>query len=133
MKEIMTIPQPYQAEYARHHAEIARITLQLLGEAMGASETTAPSPGAKQGAEEKPAIPFARADGTKRSAEHLAQLTERLFEQIRAFPGERIEGIGAALQLTTKDLALPVKKLLAAKRIRTVGQKRATKYYPRSK
>jgi hypothetical protein len=30
----------------------------------------------------------------------------------------------------TRELNLPVKKLLAAKRIRTEGHKRATEYFP---
>jgi hypothetical protein len=31
---------------------------------------------------------------------------------------------------STKDLTLPVKKLLSGKKIRTQGEKRATEYFP---
>ena len=41
-----------------------------------------------------------------------------------------MEAIGKALGTPTKDLNLPVKKLLAAKKIRVEGQKRATEYFP---
>ena len=41
-----------------------------------------------------------------------------------------MEAIGKALGTPTKELNLPVKKLLSAKRIRTKGEKRATEYFP---
>ena len=37
--------------------------------------------------------------------------------------------IGKTMNVATKELALPVQKLWAAKAIRTKGQKRATKYF----
>jgi hypothetical protein len=71
-----------------------------------------------------------RAPGEKRPPAELVKLTERLGEYIRANPGQRIETIGKALSAPTKDLTLPVKKLLAAKKIRSEGLKRATEYFP---
>ena len=41
-----------------------------------------------------------------------------------------MEAIGKALSTPTRDLNLPVKKLLAAKRISVKGLKRATEYFP---
>ena len=41
-----------------------------------------------------------------------------------------MEALGKALGVATKDLTIPVKKLLASKRIRTHGEKRATEYFP---
>lgn len=69
--------------------------------------------------------------GEKRDPKLLAQTVEDLFQQIEKAPGSRIEQIGAHLGLPTKDLALPVRKLLAAKRIKSTGVKRATRYFPR--
>jgi hypothetical protein len=69
--------------------------------------------------------------GQKRDPKALAALTESLRRAIETAPGSRIEYIGKQLGAETKDLVLPVKKLLAAKRIRTTGHKRATQYYPR--
>lgn len=73
----------------------------------------------------------ARPKGAKRDPKVLEALTEKLGAFIKKNPGQRIEQIGKALGTSTKELALPVKKLLAAKRIATKGQKRSTKYFPR--
>ena len=68
--------------------------------------------------------------GAKRPPGELVKLTERLGEYIKSHPGLRIEPIGVALAAPTKELSLPITKLLAAKKIRAEGQKRATEYYP---
>jgi hypothetical protein len=67
--------------------------------------------------------------GQKRDPGLLEALTEKLGSFIGKNPGLRIEQIGQTLGVATKDLALPVKKLIAAKRVSTKGQKRATTYY----
>jgi hypothetical protein len=72
-----------------------------------------------------------RPKGAKRDPRELEALTEKLGAFIKKSPGLRIEQIGKALGTPTKDLALPVKKLVAAKRISTKGQKRATTYLAR--
>jgi hypothetical protein len=74
-----------------------------------------------------------RAPGEKRPPEELAKLTETLASYIKSNPGQRIEQIGTGLGTPTKELSLPVKKLLRAKRISSKGQKRATTYYPLNK
>lgn len=48
---------------------------------------------------------------------------------IKSHPGLRIEEINRELGTNTKDLALPMKKLIAAKQIKALGQRRATKYF----
>lgn len=67
----------------------------------------------------------------KRDPEILAALVERLGAFIAKNPGRRIEEIAPTLGSTTKELALPAKKLIDAKTITTKGQKRATTYHPR--
>lgn len=71
-----------------------------------------------------------RAKGEKRSPQDLAQLVSKLQSEIKAKPGLRMEQIAAAIGSTTKDLALPAKKLIAEKKIKTKGERRATKYFP---
>jgi predicted transcriptional regulator len=60
----------------------------------------------------------------------IAALTSRLQAFIAKNPGKRIEQIGQDLSVSTKELVLSVKKLLAAKAIKTRGQRRATAYFP---
>jgi hypothetical protein len=71
-----------------------------------------------------------REKGAKRDPQVLEALVERLGAFVIKNPGKRIEEIGSELAIATKELALPVKKLIAAKRISTKGQRRATTYYP---
>jgi len=67
--------------------------------------------------------------GEKRSHESLEGLQEKLRGYIAKHPGLRVEEINRALGTNTKDLALPIRKLIASKSIRTIGQRRATKYF----
>lgn len=72
-----------------------------------------------------------RAKGAKRTPEELEALTKTLLAAIKKAPGSRIEEIGKTLGVATKELALPVAKLFDAKAIKTTGQRRATKYFPK--
>jgi hypothetical protein len=73
----------------------------------------------------------ARAKGAKRSQDELERLTGRLLTYVKANAGQRIEQIAKGMSVSTRELNLPAKKLLANKSIRTKGQKRATQYFPR--
>jgi predicted transcriptional regulator len=68
--------------------------------------------------------------GQKRDPKDLAALVERLFDFIKANPGRRVEQIKEALGLKTSALTLPIRKLIAAKRITAMGLRRATTYSP---
>jgi hypothetical protein len=70
-----------------------------------------------------------RKKGAKRTAEELEQLIKRLHAHIAKNPGQRIEQIAQGLDITTKELNLPAKKLISEKKLTTKGQKRATTYY----
>jgi hypothetical protein len=72
-----------------------------------------------------------RKKGGKRSPEELEQLTKTLLAAIKKAPGSRIEQIGKTVGVPTKELALPIRKLLADKAIGKKGQKRATTYSAR--
>lgn len=68
--------------------------------------------------------------GQKRDPQVIVAITAKLAAHIAKNPGQRIEEIGKALGTPTKDLTLPVKKLIETKQIKTKGQRRATTYYP---
>jgi hypothetical protein len=71
--------------------------------------------------------------GAKRTAEDLEALSEKFAAFVKANPGLRIEQINKELGTTTKDLALPIRKLVADKVISAKGQKRSTTYFPGKK
>jgi hypothetical protein len=69
-----------------------------------------------------------RAKGEKRSAEEIAALEVKFIEYVGKHPGLRIEQINKELGTQTKDLMLPIRKLIASKQLKTEGERRATKY-----
>ncbi len=70
-----------------------------------------------------------RKKGAKRTPEELEQLIKKLHGYIAKNPGQRIEQIAASLDISTKELNLPAKKLISEKKLSTKGQKRATTYF----
>lgn len=67
----------------------------------------------------------------KRSESDIQKLMDKFVGFVAKHPGLRIEQINAKLGTNTKDLALPVRKLLAARKLKTKGEKRATTYEAR--
>jgi hypothetical protein len=65
----------------------------------------------------------------RRSAEDIAQMGERVLAYVKANSGTRMEAIAKALRKDTKDLRRSVQELIAAKKLRTKGQKRGTEYF----
>jgi hypothetical protein len=79
------------------------------------------------------AVPRGRPPGTrgpKRSPERLEALASELAAYVAAKPGLRIEQINKELGTTTYELALPIRKLIAAGRLATEGRRRSTTYFP---
>jgi hypothetical protein len=67
--------------------------------------------------------------GAKRTSADLEALSERFASFVKANPGLRIEQINKQLGTTTKDLALPIRKLISEGQISAKGQKRSTTYF----
>jgi len=70
-----------------------------------------------------------RGRGAKRSSDELDKLAEAFSTFVKENPGLRIEQINKQLGTTTKDLALPIRKLLGEGAIHAKGQKRSTTYF----
>ncbi|HUS31210.1 MAG TPA: hypothetical protein VMZ53_22020 [Kofleriaceae bacterium] len=68
--------------------------------------------------------------GGKRTSGELDQLADRFHSFVTKHPGLRIEQINKQLGTTTKDLALPIRKLLSDGALKTKGVKRSTTYFP---
>lgn len=74
-----------------------------------------------------------RGRGAKRTGDELERLADQFHSFVTKHPGLRIEQINKQLGTTTKDLALPIRKLLADGALKTKGAKRSTTYFPGSK
>ena len=66
-----------------------------------------------------------------RDPNEIERLTGRLLDYVKGNAGQRIEQIAAGMGTVTKELNLPVKKLIAQKSLKTKGQKRATQSFAR--
>jgi hypothetical protein len=109
---------------------IKRAAVQSVAEALNEGGSRR-GPGRPRGSAARPAIGSggSRRKGAKRDPKELEALTEKLNGYIKSHGGQRIEQIATGMGTSTKELALPAKKLLATKKIRTTGTRRATKYF----
>ena len=71
--------------------------------------------------------------GAKRTADELDKLQQDFLSFVHKNPGLRIEQINKELGSSTKDLALPIRKLVADGSLKVKGKKRSTAYFPGSK
>lgn len=69
----------------------------------------------------------------RRSADEVATLCDRLYAAICAKPGEAMAVLASVVGMTPRALNLPATRLKRAGRIRTVGQRQATRYFPMPK
>ncbi len=68
--------------------------------------------------------------GQKRDPKDLAKLVSIVEAHVKQHPGEGVEHIAPHLGVRTKEITLPIAKLLAGKKISRKGKKRATRYFP---
>lgn len=110
-----------------------------FAEALGDAPVAARRPGRPAKAAPAAAAPAAparagkRKKGQKRSPAELKKIQETLFGFITKSPGKRIEEINKSLGTTTADLSRPLAKLIAGKKVRRQGEKRASRYFPTGK
>jgi hypothetical protein len=121
--------------FVQELSELVRsAAVQSVTEAFGAPGLGAPRrgrpPAAAAGKAPARAPSSSRGKGQKRAPEALAELVNDLLNAIKENPGQRMEQIAKALESSTQELALPAKKLIAEKKIKTKGERRATKYFP---
>jgi hypothetical protein len=71
-----------------------------------------------------------RGRGAKRTGEELDKLSDDFLAFVNKNPGLRIEQINKQLGTTTKDLALPIRKMISDGTLKVKGKKRSTAYFP---
>ena len=133
--ELYRIQQRFVAELT----ELAhRIAVEKLKEAFGgraahgARDGVADVTHSYDGDSDSDPAPYQRASShqrAKRSPEELEALAGRFAAFVQANPGLRIEQINKQLGTETRDLALPIRKLIADGVIRAKGRKRSTTYF----
>ena len=109
-----------------------KVAMESLGTALGAAVgggVAEPRGGRPQGRSAS-ATTASRKPGAKRPADELKRITTEVLDYVRNNPGSRIELLTKALGYKTKDVSLPMKKLIAEGFVRTEGEKRATAYFP---
>lgn len=124
MSDFQTQMNRAVATFVATITELAKqAAMDTLGTAFAGTE------GRRASASAGPAAPRQRPRGAKRSPDELDKLAERFLAFVKDNPGLRIEQINKQLGTTTKDLALPIRKLLADGSIHAKGQKRSTTYF----
>jgi hypothetical protein len=71
-----------------------------------------------------------RASGHRRAQAELSLLGERLYEAVCAQPGETMAVLSPELGASPRELHRPMAALKRAGRVRSVGQRHQTRYYP---
>lgn len=71
-----------------------------------------------------------RAVGKRRSVDEIDGLAERLAAAVCAKPGTTMVVLAAEVGATVRDLSRPATRLKKAGRIRTVGERNMTRYFP---
>lgn len=78
----------------------------------------------------QPAQTQTRARSRRRARTELTALGERLYEAVCARPGETMGVLGPVLGETPRELHRPMEVLKQAGRVRSVGQRHQTRYFP---
>jgi hypothetical protein len=68
--------------------------------------------------------------GKRRGGEEIGALGERFYEALCGAPGETMTVLAPVVGSTARELSRPVSLLKRAGRIRSVGTKHSTRYFP---
>jgi hypothetical protein len=135
--EIQALIQSFatQLEAAAKKAAIEQV-LASIGGSASAPTRRGRGPGRPKGSTNKSAAAPATGSpimkvraGKRRSAEDVEAMGTALTDYVRANPGERGEQIAAALRSDVGTIRLPMKALIAARKIKTQGERRGMKYF----
>ncbi len=76
------------------------------------------------------AVGRARAGGVRRASGDIEVLSERLYAAVCKMPGETMTVLAPVVGSTARDLNRPMLRLKGAGRVRSVGTRHATRYFP---
>ncbi len=127
--------QAHVASFVRDlTAMIRESALETVRAALGEAVTKKRGPGRPRGsrstkAKAKATTRRRKGKRIRRSTEDVEALGARILAHLKANPGQGVTEIARALRRTSKDLKLPIQKLLADKKLKTKGERRGTKYF----
>jgi hypothetical protein len=105
---------------------------EALGSPAPAPATRGPGRPHKAVASDAPAAaPKRAANRGKRTPEDVAKMGETVVAYVAKNPGQSVEQSKKALGVEKKDFQLPIVRMVAAKKLRTTGERRGTKYFVR--
>lgn len=78
----------------------------------------------------KATAPRQRAWGRRRPSSEVSGLADKLYEAVRANPGETMTIIAAQVSETPRALQRPMMQLKRAGRVRSAGQRNLARYFP---
>lgn len=126
-KKIQTLVDSFVSELSAlvHEAALEQVQDALRGAAPRRG------PGRPRGAGRKaaPAAPKRAGKRIRRSTEDVDSTAAKILAYVKSNDGASITEIASSLGATSKDLRLPVQKLLAEKAMSTTGQRRGTRYH----
>ena len=99
--------------------------LAAMERAFGSSPSAPRRSSVAQRAKEKSA-----ALGVRRSGKELADLRSQLCELVRKYPGDAMAKFATELGMSARELHLPMSALKREGRVRAVGQRHLTRYFP---
>ena len=68
--------------------------------------------------------------GARRTSVEIGTLSERFYEVLCRMPGETMTVLGPTVGVTARELHRPMTLLKRAGRVRSVGTRHATRYFP---
>jgi hypothetical protein len=110
---------------------VRQTALESVQDALGSDAGRGRGRGRGRGAARAAIGRGARRKGEKRSSDQITETTKAVVTYVRKNPGQGVEAIAKGLGTVTKELTLPIRKLVAERQLKTKGQKRATKYFVR--
>lgn len=124
MSDFQTEMNRVVSDFVAQITELARAAARdMIDEALGKGSKNLAGLGRGRG----------RGRGAKRTSDELDKLAENFHAFVAKHPGMRIEQINKQLGTSTRDLALPIRKLIAEGALKTKGEKRSTTYFPGDK
>ena len=68
--------------------------------------------------------------GRRRASDEIRALSERFYEALCRTPGEKMEVLAPVVGASVRELNRPLLRLKQAGRVRSVGTRHATRYFP---